>query len=180
MRVKALTLLEGSKDDQLIAIDLLRRLVAEYGDDPVDGPTAPEYLGRSYELVGRPAQAATWYEVAVDRQRNSNVYGLAPFRLADVVVRAQLSEHYERTLAILQSEPFPWLGMNWHAFERAKSIAFLAHRLGDSAEARRAADEALDLAMNRTKPEFPRHPTVGLIEADDPTLAELRSLATPA
>jgi hypothetical protein len=70
--------------------------------------------------------------------------------------------------------------MNWHRFERAKSIALFADRVGNRALARLAASEAISLAETRRAPEFSRHPTVGLIETDDATLAALRNLAASA
>lgn len=96
LRIKALALLQGDDDRRFVAIRLLQRLEAEYGDDYIQSRLAPEDLGQAYELVGRNENAASAYDVAVERQIDSNVHGQVPFRLAELVLRANLEDRYAR------------------------------------------------------------------------------------
>jgi len=180
LRIQALTLLEsGRADDRRAAIELLERLMS-LPDPELEANTAPEHLGTAYAADGDFERAANLFAEATRRQtERPNVLGLAPFRLADLVLRERLAARYQSTLDLLVRDDFPWGGMNWHRFERAKSIAFLSHRLRYFDQARAAASEALRLATSETRPEFPRHPTVGLVETDVGTLQELKQVASP-
>lgn len=178
VRIQGLTLLEsGGRENRRAAIELFERLMA-WPDADFEANIAPEYLADAYAADGQHERAADLYAEAVARQAaKPNVRGLAPFRLADVVLRYRLTDRYRPTLNLFTCPDFDWGGMNWHRFERAKAIALLADRLDEPDLAREAASEAVRLAESETAPEFPRHPTVGLIGADEKTLTTLKQIA---
>lgn len=65
---------------------------------------------------------------------------------------------------------------NSNLFRYLVASARVASAGGDGETATSAAANALDLV--HAAPQFHRHPTVGLVEADDRTVAELRALAS--
>jgi hypothetical protein len=65
---------------------------------------------------------------------------------------------------------------NSQLFRWNVALARIAQRIGDSETVERAARTALS-QMSRP-PQFPRHPDVGIPNADDSTLAWLREAAT--
>lgn len=179
LRIQGLTFLEtGQPELQPIAIALLERVYSDESEEAAfERPTAPEFLGKAYEAVGSFERAAALYLEAIERQRGANHHGNPEFRLGAMVVREKLSGYYEKAFEILTDPALDSHAvLDWHRFERAKYIAFLADRLGKQAIARDSAAHALSLAATRTRPQFPRHPTVGRIETDKATLKALRHI----
>ena len=177
-----MTFLEtGRPELRPVAIELLERVYSDESEEAAfERPTAPEFLGQAYEAAGDFERAATLYLEATERQRTANHRGSPEFRFGAMVVREKLSGYYRRAFEILTDpalDAHAWF--DWHRFERAKSVAFLAERLGEPAIARESAMDALSLATTRTRPQFARHPTVGLIETDTATLKALRRIASP-
>ena len=180
LRVQGLTFLETGKSElQAVAIELLERLYADESENaPFEYPTAPEFLGQAYEAAGDFERAAALYLEAIDRQRGARHRGNPEFRLGAMVVRETLSAHYRHTLEVLTDPALDrHTSLDWHRFERARCVAFLAERLGQTATARASAAQALELAT-RTKPQFPRHPRVGVIQTDETLLNALRRIAS--
>lgn len=181
LRIQGLTFLETGRPELLpVAIELLERVYSDESDDAAfERPTAPEFLGQAYEAAGDFERAATLYLEAMERQRAGDHRGSAEFRFGAMVVREKLSGYYRGAFEILTDpavDAHAWF--DWHCFERAKCVAFLAERLGEPTIARESAVHALTLASTRRLPQFARHPTVGLIETDKATLKALRRIAS--
>ena len=181
LRIQGLTFLEtGRLELRPVAIELLERVYSDESEEAdFERPTAPEFLGQAYEAAGDFERAAALYLEAIERQRAANHRGSPEFRFGAMVVREKLSGLYRRAFEILTDpalDSHAWF--DWHRFERAKCTAFLAERLGEQTIARDSAAHALALAAICSRPQFPRHPTVGLIDTDKPTLKALRRIAS--
>jgi tetratricopeptide (TPR) repeat protein len=175
LRIKAVELLEaGGSDRRRVAINLLTRLYAM--DDEAEYGTTPEFLGAAYEADGQHDRAAQLYLEAIERQQTSLARGRPALALANIALRQGMNEYYEAAFAVLANLEFEVAPFDAARFDHASSLALLADRLGNSRLAAKYAEHALDLLATRTRPEYPRHPDVGLIDADDETLAALRRL----
>jgi tetratricopeptide (TPR) repeat protein len=175
LRIKAVELLEaGGIERRRVAIDLLTRLYAM--SDEAEYGTTPEFLGNAYEADGQHDRAAQLYLEAIERQRASFAKGRPALALANMALRQEMSEYYQAAFTVLANLEFEVAPFDADRFDHAGSLALLADRLGNSALTAKYAEHALDLAATRTKPEYPRHPDVGLIDVDDETLAALRRL----
>jgi hypothetical protein len=133
-------------------------------------------LARSYEETGEADLAATHCELAVkgEDELGSLVTG-ADLRLARLIIRSGWRESYEQADALLDHAERAGLTMRSDAWEWCVSRARLAAARGDGDAASYAA-RALEL-LAQDGPQFPRHPDVGIIQADDATADEMRALA---
>jgi hypothetical protein len=177
LRLKALALLATDDERRRQAgVALLERVLADFPDDRVQAAGAHVALGRYFEEAGDAARGARHLRAALRLQEGTNVRWGAELLLAELIVRhgleaddAEADELLDRVLAagpIFRSEQFRY------AVARMR----LAHRRGRPDEAAAYACGALHL-FEHNEPASPRHPTVGLIRADDATLDELHEIA---
>jgi hypothetical protein len=107
----------------------------------------------------------------------SGTSGTPDLTLAEVLID-QLDDARAHEAERLLDDPGLASRLIWNSqvfrFCRAKSL--LAARLGDLPTARHYAREGLRIA-GVSEPQLPRHPTVGLVQADRRALIELRRLA---
>jgi hypothetical protein len=179
LKIQALTFLDtGDPELRRVAIGLLLRVYRDQsGAAAFERPVIPKYLADAYDAEGEPERAVSLYFEAIELQKTSTQVGNPRLKLAALVLRRQLNDQYRRAFEILTDPEWDRRSFLDSAhFEYAKNVAFLAARLNDQPAAASFAAEALHLAATRTRPEFPRHPTVGLIRAVDSTLAALRQL----
>jgi hypothetical protein len=97
--------------------------------------------------------------------------------LARLIVTSRQREKYGEAQELLEQAVNARHGFFYsELFQFAVLRARLAVELRDKPAAVRHAQRALELA-NITEPQLPRHPTVGLVEADPDTLSEMERLA---
>jgi hypothetical protein len=98
--------------------------------------------------------------------------------LAELLVERGTPDGLQEAAALLDAADLPArLAFHTHVFRYYLAWARLADRIGDDRR-RGDAERALWIAAI-TEPQLPRHPDVGLVNADGAILAELQRLATP-
>lgn len=154
---------------------LLQQVLDDHPDLPFEVAGAHALLGMYHESLGDGATAAGHYRRSLAAFHHDS-YG-AGFMLAELIVREDWRDAYEEADALLDAvreEDPPFME---HRFRYAVARARLADRRGARDEAAAFALGALVL-WEGNAPVSHYHPTVGLIHADDPTLAEMEELAT--
>ncbi len=176
LRVKALTLLEeGGGKERSAARDLLQRVIDDYPGS-LDVVIAHEGLGEFYEKVGAFEEAEAHYRAALHLSLEGYVQGDAHLRLPELLIRTgqvQKLADAEAILATIDLERD--LAFRSQRFRYAVCRARLAVVRDDAEEASNYAAAALQEAATDT-PDFPRHPDVGHVDADESLLRELRQL----
>ncbi len=177
IRIQALHLQETSERELVTeAIVLLDDLVARF---PYPGELASAQLQRAecLDLLDRPAEAIEGFRAAVVAQRASpglvtrvaQAFGMFCIRRDLGGLLAEAARHVEE---LAPDSPFPR-----DVFEANSIMAFAAAHRGDATAARAFARGALDAAQ-ATASGFWRYPTLGLVDAVEPTLrARLEDLA---
>lgn len=159
---------------------LLRRVLEEHPDDTYSVISAHRDLAASLAREERYPEAAEEYRRTLDLQRDltgGSIDTGASLALAEVIVKAGLREHYEEVPELLNAFISSRAGLfPSDQFRILVTEARLAERLDQSDVARRDAVRALELLGENRAP-FPRHPGVGLINADESTFRELERLA---
>lgn len=157
--------------------DLLRQMLSEHPEEPVNVGRALHALGESFEQDGSLDDARSYYRQAVDYyDAHGGMETGADLALAEVIVALGRSELYAEARECLErfrrrGSPFPSEQFKWLLAETR-----IAARSDRDDEARGLAIQALDLLEHNQAP-FPRHPTIGLIEVDRLTVRELKRLA---
>jgi tetratricopeptide (TPR) repeat protein len=174
LRVRAATLLGlAHPTATAVAVQLLRRVVDDH-DDFIEVPWSHELLGNAYLNSGDLAAAERHLRLAIssaDERRNG--LSLPELTLAEVLLEKGEVDAAQAVLDEVRKMP---QGMVWNSqlFRFAVASAHCVDLSGSDASS--WAQEALDLAGNE-EPQLPRHPTIGLVEAETGTLAEMRQLA---
>lgn len=174
LRVKAATLLGlAHPTATVVAVQLLRRVVADY-DDFIEVPWSHELLGHAYRNSGDLAAAERHLRLAIssaDERRNG--LSLPELTLAEVLLE---KGEVDAAQTVLDQVRKMSRGMAWNSqlYRFAVTSARCADLLGSDGSS--WAQEALDLAGHE-EPQLPRHPTIGLVDAEDGTLAEMRQMA---
>jgi hypothetical protein len=182
---KADTLFRSGDERALrIVIGLLERVIAEW-PEPVQlrlgahiaVPRAHQLLARIYvgrdDLDGAEAHLRLCLAKA---DANRNGVGIMPaVFLAEVLIKKAGKENLEESERLLNHVAGEKRGLLWSVefFRYFVARARLAKLQGvDPSEwAQRALETAAD-----TRPQAPRHPTVGIVHADDAMIAELKDL----
>jgi tetratricopeptide (TPR) repeat protein len=176
LRIKALALIHrGGEAEARGARELLVRVIETYPES-LDVVMAHEHLGELDAREGHRRAAETHYRDALRLAPERNVYGDAALRLPELLIEDGGEEKREQARELLDAIPGTDLVFASQRFRYAVARARLARESGDEAEALRYAEHALREAAQDT-PDFPRHPTVGLVDADRKVLREMRKLA---
>lgn len=174
LRVKAATLLGlAHPTATAVAVQLLHRVVENH-DDFIEVPRSHELLGNAYLDSGDLAAAERHLRLAIssaDDRRNG--LSLPELTLAEVLLERGEVDAAQVVLDAVREMPreLVWKSQLYRFAVASARFADVSGR-----DASSWAREALDLAGNE-EPQLPRHPTIGLVEADAGTLAEMRQLA---
>lgn len=174
LRIKALALREAGLPDD--ARTLLLR-VATFYPDTTDAAFATELLGDLARQHGRMPEAESYYRSLLECWPNLNgTSWMAEVSLAELLTDRGDESAWNEALLLLQNRlDRPTTMFDNDLFRWHVALARVAGKLGDTETQQHAAQRALNLA-NRG-PQLARHPTVGLVNADELTLARLRQLA---
>ena len=114
---------------------------------------------------------------AAGKAAGRNFSNFTELRLAEVLIDTGDPSVFEEAWRLINvaatSDGLPFSSQIWRA-EVAR--ARLLSGAGDAAAAAEQARIAFSL-LDRTAPQLPRHPDIGLIAADDATVSEMRRLA---
>ena len=175
LRIKGLALAEAGETQA--ARELWQRVLeddGEYAD--LEASSASEHLGDSYAGED-PEQAVQHYRHSMKGKRRLNgTTATQHIKIAELLVRRGRADDLAEASDLLSrwpdeaQLPFPNAHFRWNL-----AVIGLAEAVGDRAAAREAARRALELAGRG--PVFPRHKTVGVVEADRRTLKRLERLA---
>lgn len=178
LRIKGLALLaSGGTKERLAARGLLQRVLDEYPDS-LDVVVAHEGLGEVYEREGAVTEAESHYRSALHLSLEGYVRGDAHLRLPELLIERGDPDKLAEAEAVLSMIDVQRdLAFRSQRFRYAVCRARLAAERNDWAEAADYAAAALREAGSDAA-DFPRHPTVGPVRADDPDLfRELQRLA---
>ena len=176
LRIKALALIEhGGKPQAAGARQLLVRLIETYPES-LDVVLAHEHLGELDAREGRPREAVAHFRAALQLSPKRNVCGDAALRLPETLIEQGNDDQRAEASRLLDAIAEADLVFASQRFRYAVARARLAQASGYEAEAKAYAENALTEAARDT-PDFPRHPTVGLVKADRKVLKEMRKLA---
>jgi hypothetical protein len=174
LRIKATEILDRSDDPVAwhLAASLLTRVIDDYPDS-LDAAMAHHELARYHRRLGEWDAALREYQLAIDLSLSgrSGSTGIEEVDMAEVLVERDAPGDATTALQLLTSEHLASQShFNSTLFRIALCRARARSRLNLDPSA--AACEALRLA-SITEPQLPRHPTVGLVKADQQTLREL-------
>jgi tetratricopeptide (TPR) repeat protein len=165
---------------QRIGVELVQRVISEYPDIAMQVTMAHETLGDYYYGIKDYSAAEKSYRMVpqvMDKNGNGTTE-IWPAKLASAIFFSGQHEKYAEAKQMVEQlfrqERQPLF--NSSRFQCFLILARLSTALGEAEEARIYAEKALILA-GVTTPQFPRHPTIGIVQADEKTLRELRELA---
>ena len=177
-RIQGLTLVE-TRDRRRVDVgrELLRRVIAEYPDEVIEVAGAHYKLGDSFAEDGDYDEAIAHLRNCLELESGRSFSHNTELRLAETLVGPREISSFDEAWQLLDAaEREALFGSQFWRIEVAR-----ARVLELSADPTRAAEHArtaLEL-LDDDAPAFPRHPTVGLIEADEATVREMRRMATP-
>jgi hypothetical protein len=170
---------------------LLQRVIDEYDDaewtvasayDELTVAKARYALADSLARDGRPRDAAQALRECLametaGRAAGRNFSNGTELRLAEVLIDAGDPSAFEEAWRLINvAASSDGLLFNSQIWRAEVARARLRSGIGDTGAAAEHAEIALSL-LDRTAPQFPRHPDVGLITADDATVSEMRRIA---
>lgn len=173
-RIKGIALRESGQVEA--ARSLWQRILESGHGHEFEKASTIEHLADSY--VGQePATAEHYYRRLLTEHPSLNgTTATAEISLAELLIDKGDKASMEEALALLNSflergtAQFPNVLFRWHL-----ALIRIAQATGEKETVQRAARTALDLAGRG--PVFPRHKTVGVVDADARTLKRLRKLA---
>jgi len=179
LRIKAMEILDQTDDPEAwnVAESLLRRVIVDH-PDAFDVPMAHVGLAEYHRFLSQWDDALGHYQLSIDltSPRRSGSTGVEEVDMAEVLVKRNAPGDNTRALELLASEHLrAQHHFNSTLFRMSVCRARAQSRLGVDPSA--AAREALRLAST-TEPQLPRHPTVGMVNADQQTLEELQQYAS--
>lgn len=175
LRVKALALMDhGGHAEARGARELLVRLIETFPGSG-DVVMAHEHLGELDAREGDRPAAQAHFRAAMRLSPERNTRGDAGLRLPELLIEDDTDESRWEARQVLDAIRHGSLVLASQRFRFAVARARLAHAEGEDAEARRYAQTALEEA-DRDAPDFPRHPTVGLVTADKTVIDQMRKL----
>jgi tetratricopeptide (TPR) repeat protein len=176
LRIKALALMEqGGKLEATGARELLARVIELYPESG-DVVLAHEHLGELDARNGDRRSAVAHFTAALRLAPVRHTYGDAALRLPELLIEDGSDRAREEATQVLDAMASGDLVFASQRFRYAVARARIAHAARDDISARRYAVDALREAEG-CAPDFPRHPTVGLVNADKKVLKEIRKLA---
>jgi predicted Zn-dependent protease len=173
MQIKAHALREAGMLDE--ARTLLLRVTT--ADSASNAASATEALGDLARQEDRPAEAEAYYRSVLERWPSLNgTSHMVEVSLAELLIEHDQDDAHTEALQLLESRLKRSVSMFDHdLFRWHVALARVAVRRGDVETQQRAARTASTLA--KRGPQLPRHPTVGLVQADASTLTWLEQLA---
>lgn len=174
LRIKGLALSSVGQDDA--ARELWLRVLRDFPES-LDAPAAMEHLGDLERQLGSTEVAEDYYRELLRRSPNlGGTTGIAEVSLAEVLIDRNNEPNRNEALKLLETalhrgNMFPNQLFRWHV-----ALAKAASDMGDLETQQRAARTALRLVKEAKSP-FPRHPTVGVVLADEATVGWLEELA---
>ena len=176
LRVQAVTLKGAGSADA--AAELLSRITRDYGAS-FEYPHAVELLGDIAREQGDVKAAEQSYRRVLEVRPDLNTTsGMVRVSLAELLLDRGTDESLAEAQHMLEASLLDLPPFNSTRFRFWLASARLAKAVGAEAEQREAASAAL--ALVDAAPSFSRHPTVGLVEADESTLQCLREMLEPS
>lgn len=179
LRIKALALLTSGDVTRIeAAIELLSRYIADHSDQTWELPLVLHHLADAHSALGNRDEAEAFYRASTALQEDRGSTG-AELKLAEfLITKADASSlnEAEQVLDRIANGRDLRLLFNSDWFRYHLAMARIAIRTDRAQLAVEHAQNALARAANR-KPDFPRHPTLGLVRTDDATRDELTGIA---
>lgn len=179
LRIKGLTLSTTDKRELVQAgRRLLQRVINEHPEDGGQVCSARYNLGDSFAKEGRYAEAEEHLRACLALEPTVHVFHNTELRLAEVLIRGGETRSLEEAWELLNIACNP-TGVLLHnvAWRIQIARARLSTLRGDQVAAATHARSALEL-LDHNRPQFSRHPDVGLIIPDRRTVRELKRLAS--
>jgi tetratricopeptide (TPR) repeat protein len=181
LRIKGSALIQAEDPAaQAVGLGLLQRVLVEDTGSVINIPIAHDVLGDYYRRRGELDRAIDEYKAAIATATRGEVRsggtGIEELDIAEVLIQRGAPDDYEAAERLLRSDQL----VGQRHFNRTIFRIHVAHARVDTKlgrDPRDAASRALAIA-EMDEPQFPRHPDVGLVEADDATLSEMRAFAT--
>lgn len=175
LRIKGIALNEAGQTDA--ARSLWTRVLEDQDElAGVQQPSALEHLGDSFASED-PLAAVAFYERSLEGVRlGRGTTCTQHIKMAELLLKDPTPSNVEKASEFLArwpeetQLPFPSAHFRWNL-----AVINLAQAVGDAERVREAARRALELAGRG--PVFPRHKTVGVVQADRKTLNRLRRFA---
>ena len=176
LRIQGLALTGTRRTEEVKAgRQLLERVIDGYRDQPMEVAGARFALAESLLTDGHHEQAVAHLRACLALEEHGNYRHGCELRLAEALVEhgddASLNEAWDLLNASAEQSLF-----NREIWRIEVTRARLHTRTGDKARASASATNALQL-LEQNEPQLPRHPTVGLVDADTSTVREMRKLA---
>ena len=180
LRIQASYLLD-TDDFGTVGEKLMKRLFIDFPAEFFSVVFGHEQLGDYYFKTNQFDLAESEYRIVVDYYHSNSrggTTGLADVKLADLVLFTNQSDKYNHAYKLI-AEDFKKtggdLGLNDSRYFYALTRSRLAWRLGFKDDSKDFANLALDLSKI-TKPQFPRHKTVGLVKAKNDDIKDLEMI----
>ena len=175
LRIKGLSLRAAGRLDG--ARELLERSAVAPGVRWFESAAAWEALADMDMESGDLISAELLYRRILTQQPSGGgSTGTVEISLAEVLLASNRTQGNDEILALLNTWiERPGLKFDNQLFRWHLDLIRLAERIGDGETVQRAARTALNLADRG--PQLPRHPDVGLVNADRATLRRLRKLS---
>jgi tetratricopeptide (TPR) repeat protein len=176
VRIKGLALVDAGEFEA--AKNLFLRVISDHPES-LDAASAREHLGDLAKRGGRGGEAEQHYRTLLAEHPTLNATtGLAELSLAELLIERndEPSRREARSLlgAVDARQRGGWF--NDSRFRWLVAQTSLAAQTGDLDAQKRWAKAAQELVG--AGPQLPRHPTVGLVDADEATLNWLEAAAT--
>jgi tetratricopeptide (TPR) repeat protein len=182
LRIQASYLLDSQKtENQKKGIQLMERVINDYPEETFSTIHGQEQLGDYFLKNGNYKEAESHFRIVTDHYHSntrSGTTGLADLKLSETILLSdqedKLQEAYELSTSKFD-ETGGDLGLNDQKFYYTTLMANLCLRMGKIEEASEYANSALQLSTIK-EPQFSRHKTVGIIEADTDTIKRLKKI----
>jgi tetratricopeptide (TPR) repeat protein len=176
IRLKALALLEAEERSRVLAgRQLLRRVIADYGDDDRQVASAHFALGESLARDGKLDEAESHLRACLALEATGSFSHRTELRLAELLIARGGPSALDEAWELLNMTAGSGELFNNVIWDLEVARARLLVQAGEKHAATAHAAKALGLVGKQ--PQLPRHPTVGLVVPDRGTLREMTKLA---
>lgn len=181
LKIQGLELLEvANKSLQKTGVALLNRVIEEYPMEEDEVANANEALGDYYLGTCDYELAENYFRKALKYYRKNgrrDTSWTADLTLAEAIYKSNQSAKFTEAYKYIQKFPKRQLEslLNSEKFKYYELGALLSEALEKFEEAKIFAFQALNLSKI-TEPDFPRHPTVGLIKTTKSQIAKLKQI----